>query len=204
MLALENEEELEKRSKSKTKPSPTATQPAGPFFSRPSPTPRSLSLPHRPSFSRVAWPALPRAATLAPALFPAPHGPHPRPSSRRPAPAAPALPHARRPLAALPGPHASVTPAQRRAPLTALAHPPAPSPPPLSAAQRPGAYAEISGTPPFNHPANPHRNPSTPRAAPNPSRHATQLRRAEQSAAPPRPRPSASPEPRPRSASTPP
>ena len=79
----------------KIKPSPTATQPAGPFFSRPSLTPRSLSLPHRASFSRVAWPALPRAATLAPALFPAPHGPHPRPSSRRPAPAAPTL--ARRP-----------------------------------------------------------------------------------------------------------
>ena len=122
----------------KIKPSPTATQPAGPFLSRPSLTPRSLSLPHRASFSRVAWPALPRAATLAPALFPAPHGPHPRPSSRRPAPAAPAPPHARRPLAALSGPHASVTPAQRRAPLTALAHPPAPSPPPLPAAQRPG------------------------------------------------------------------
>ena len=168
---FELELELERKSKTrkpvnrkpKIKPSPTATQPAGPFFSRPSLTPRSLSLPHRPSFSRVAWPALPRAATLAPALFPAPHGPHPRPTSRRPAPAAP-------PLA-------------RRPPLR-LAHLPALGPPvsqpgtsrPQSAAQRPAHLSPSRLAPPAS--ASPHSSRAAPHARPpqplrpGPARHA--------------------------------
>ena len=64
------------------------------------------------------------------------------------------------------------------------------------APQIPGASFKPPRTPPTS---------TLPRStAPIPSRLATQLRRAEQRAAPPRPRPSAAPESRPRSVSTPP
>ena len=110
----------------------------------------------------------------------------------------------------------AVQPSGTPLPLTSWAHMAARSPP---RSNRTASAAEISGrNPRRDHdgraprspapPINPRGTPPTstlPRStAPIPSRLATQLRRAEQRAAPPRPRPIAAPESRPRSVSTPP